>query len=77
MYNLVVGTFKQTWVVVFYEIGIIALGFHLAHGIISAHRSLGIHPKSIMNIIKYIGLCFAIVMAVLYGIIPLIIYFNN
>ena len=77
LYNLVVGTFKQTWVVVFYEIGIIALGFHLAHGIISAHRSLGIHPKSIMNIIKYIGLCFAIVMAVLYGIIPLIIYFNN
>jgi succinate dehydrogenase / fumarate reductase cytochrome b subunit len=77
LYNLVVGTFKQTWVLVFYEIGIIALGFHLAHGIESAHRSLGVHSKSAMKIVKYIALCFGIVMAVLYAIIPLIIYFKN
>ncbi|HIP49074.1 MAG TPA: succinate dehydrogenase cytochrome b subunit [Lutibacter sp.] len=76
LYDLVVRTFKLTWVVVLYEIGIIALGFHLVHGFTSAHRSLGMYPKSWMKILKYIGVCFGIGMAVLYGIIPLIIYFQ-
>jgi succinate dehydrogenase / fumarate reductase cytochrome b subunit len=76
LYELVVGTLKQTWVLVLYEIGIIALGFHLAHGIESAHRSLGAYPKGMMRVIKYIALCFSIVMAVLYAIIPIIIYFK-
>ncbi len=76
LYNLVVATFKQEWVIILYEIGIITLGFHLVHGIESAHRSLGIYPKKVMHIIKYIALCFGIAMAFLYAIIPLIIYFK-
>lgn len=76
LYNLVVTTFKQWWVIVIYEIGIIALGFHLVHGIESAHRSLGVYSNSVMGIVKYIALCFGIVMAVLYAIIPIILYFK-
>ncbi len=76
LYNLVVATFKLEWVVILYEIGIIALGFHLVHGIESAHRSLGLYPKSAIKVVKYIATCFGIVMAVLYAIIPIIIYFK-
>jgi len=76
LYELVFATLKTWWFVLIYEIGIIALGFHLVHGIESAHRSLGIYPKKIMNIIKYIALCFSLVMAILYAIIPIIIYFK-
>ena len=76
LYNLVVATFKLEWVVILYEIGIIALGFHLVHGIESAHRSLGLYPKSAIKVVKYIAICFGIVMAVLYAIIPIIIYFK-
>jgi len=76
LYELVLATLKTWWFVLIYEIGIIALGFHLVHGIESAHRSLGIYPKKIMNIIKYIALCFSLVMAILYAIIPIIIYFK-
>ncbi len=76
LYNLVTATFKQEWVILLYEAGIIALGFHLVHGIESAHKSLGIYPASIMKVIKYIAMCFGIVMAVLYAIIPIIIYFK-
>ncbi len=76
LYQLVVATFKQEWVVILYEIGIIALGFHLVHGIESAHRSLGVYSKNAMHVIKYIALCFALVMTVLYAIIPIIIYFK-
>ncbi|VAW25374.1 Succinate dehydrogenase cytochrome b subunit [hydrothermal vent metagenome] len=76
LYELVLVTFKTWWFVLIYEIGIIALGFHLVHGIESAHRSLGIYPKKIMKIIKYIALCFSLVMAILYAIIPIILYFK-
>ena len=76
LYNLVVATFKEWWVLVVYEIGIIALGFHLVHGIESAHRSLGVYPKNAMKIVKYIAMCFGVFMAVLYAIIPIILYFK-
>jgi len=76
LYNLVLATFKIWWYVVIYEIGIIALGFHLVHGIESAHRSLGIYPKKMMNTIKLIALYFSLVMAILYASIPIILYFK-
>lgn len=76
LYNLVLLTFKQWWYVVIYEIGIIALGFHLLHGIESAHRSLGFYSKKAMQLIKYIAVGFAVTMTVLYAIIPIILYFK-
>jgi succinate dehydrogenase / fumarate reductase cytochrome b subunit len=76
LYALVIATFKIWWYVLLYEIGIIVLGFHLVHGIESAHRSLGVYPKKMMHVIKYIALCFSFVMAILYAIIPIIIYFK-
>lgn len=76
LYNLVVATFKQEWVIILYLIGFISLGFHLVHGIESAHRSLGVHKSSCIKILKNIAMCFGIVMAVLYAIIPIIIYFK-
>lgn len=74
LYELVLTTFDELWMVIVYEIGIIALGFHLLHGIESAHRSLGFYPTKIMGVIKNIALVFALVMAVLYAIIPIILY---
>lgn len=76
LYNLVVATFKVWWYVLIYEIGIIALGFHLVHGIVSAHRSLGIYSNKIINVIKIIALWFSLIMTILYAIIPIIIYFK-
>ncbi len=76
LYELVSETLKIPWIVVAYEIGIIAMGLHLAHGIEAAHRSLGFFPKKVMRAIKYVALCFAIGMTFLYGIIPIIMYFQ-
>lgn len=76
LYQLVTATFKLWWVVLIYEIGIVALLFHLLHGIESAHRSLGVYPKTPLTVIKKIALYFSVIMAILYGIIPIIIYFK-
>lgn len=77
LYHLVIETFKVWWMVVIYEIGIIALGLHIIHGIESAHRSLGFYNKRIMKIVKIVALYFGLVMAILYAIIPIILYFKN
>ncbi len=74
LHKLVMETFKQWWVVLIYEIGIIALGFHLVHGIESAHRSIGFYPNKAIRIIKIVALCFGIGMAILYAIIPIVLY---
>jgi len=77
LYVLVNKTFGVLWIVIVYEIGIIALGFHMLHGIESAHRSLGFYKPRIMKMAKYVALCLSIMMTVLYGIIPLIMYLQQ
>lgn len=77
LYSLVIATFKIGWYVILYEIGIIALGFHLVHGIESAHISLGFHQKKVLKFIKTFALWFSIAITILYAIIPLVIYFKE
>lgn len=76
LHELVTFTFKQWWYILIYEVGIIALGFHLLHGIESAHRSLGAFPPKLMKVIRVVGIVFALAMTVLYAIIPLVVYFK-
>ena len=77
LYDLVVATFKVGWYVILYVVSIIALGFHLIHGIESAHTSLGLHQKRIAKFVKVFALWFSVIMTVLYAIIPIIIYFKD
>lgn len=77
LYDLVVATFKVEWYVILYVISIIALGFHLIHGIESAHTSLGLHQKRVVKFVKVFALWFSVIMTVLYAIIPIIIYFKD
>ena len=77
LYNLVVATFKVGWFVILYVVSIIAMGFHLIHGIESAHTSLGLYQKRLVKIVKVFALWFSIIMTILYAIIPIIIYFKE
>lgn len=72
--ELVFRSFKQLWFVILYEVGIIVLALHLIHGMQSAFRSLGVYQNKTLGIVKIFGLSFAIIMAVLYAIIPIILY---
>jgi len=42
LYEVVVTAFAEPWIVVFYVISMVALGYHLQHGIAASMRSLGI-----------------------------------
>lgn len=77
VYAIVAASFKQGWYVSLYIISFIALGFHLAHGVWSAFRTLGVYNKWYIKLIKYIGITFAILLSLGFAIIPIIVYLKN
>jgi succinate dehydrogenase / fumarate reductase cytochrome b subunit len=60
---------------ILYVIAMITLGFHLFHGFGSAFQSLGANNPKYNNGIKNFGKAFAIIVPLLFAIIPLYIHF--
>ena len=77
LYTLVMVSFEQLWYVILYVIAIIALGYHLLHGVFSAHRTIGLYHPVYNTIIKVLGIIFAVVITIGYIIIPVFIYINH
>ena len=77
LYTLVVVSFEQLWYVILYVVAIIALGYHLLHGVFSAHRTIGLYHPAYNSLIKVLGIIFAVVITIDYIIIPVFIYINH
>lgn len=77
LYDRVVVSFSKLWIVLIYLIGMIALALHLHHGFSSAFQTLGINHKKYTPIIKAIGTGYAIIIPLLFAIIPVFIFFTN
>ena len=60
---------------ILYVIAMITLAFHLSHGFQSAFQSLGLNNPKYTPVIKKFGLAFAIIVPVLFAIIPVYIHF--
>jgi succinate dehydrogenase / fumarate reductase cytochrome b subunit len=74
LYKLVVATFKMEWVVGVYVVSMIAMLYHLLHGVNSAFRSLGVYHKRWMGIIEFSAKAFAIVISLGFAVIPVFVY---
>lgn len=59
-----------------YVLAMLALAFHLWHGFQSAFQSLGINNKFTPSI-KFFGRAFAIIVPLLFAIIPIILHFKK
>ncbi|HHH52730.1 MAG TPA: succinate dehydrogenase cytochrome b subunit [Bacteroidetes bacterium] len=77
IFIIVYQSFKEWWYVLLYVIAFFALGFHLAHGIWSAFRTLGVYNKWYIKLTKYLGIAFAILLSLGFALIPIIIYLKN
>lgn len=73
---LVVEKFKIGWVVIFYLVCMIFLGFHLLHGFQSAFQTLGINHRIYSPIINGLGVIYTIVIVAGFIAIPVYIYFR-
>jgi len=80
LHSLVINFFSQKenssalYAVLFYVLSMVVLAYHLLHGFQSAFQSLGINHPKYTPMIKMIGTGFAILVPLLFAIIPIIIY---
>ena len=76
VYQVTSSLFQNIYYVLFYALLMIPLGFHLHHGLKSAFKTLGFYHKKGLRILSKISLIYALVISILFGIIPFIVYFK-
>ncbi|WP_300675107.1 succinate dehydrogenase cytochrome b subunit [Soonwooa sp.] len=77
LYILVVSVFKEWWYVLIYVISMIALCYHLIHGIYSAIRTLGLYHPKYVKWFKIVGIAYSIIICAGFAMMPIYIYFTN
>ncbi|MDF2850304.1 MAG: succinate dehydrogenase [Sphingobacterium multivorum] len=76
LYVLVIAVFQQWWYVLIYVLSMIALCYHLIHGIHSAIRTLGLfHPKFV-KWFKILGIGYSVIISLGFAMMPIYIFFT-
>ncbi|MDB5205872.1 MAG: succinate dehydrogenase cytochrome b subunit [Flavisolibacter sp.] len=79
MHNLFLrmyDVFQNPVLVIIYIISVIVLGFHLWHGFHSAFRSMGVHNKKYLSLLKGLGYGFTIIVCVMFILMPVSMYLD-
>lgn len=77
LYTVVKTSFSQWWYVALYVISMIGLAYHLLHGFASAFQTLGLHHMKYTPFIQKVGMAFAIIVPLLFALIPIIMFMNS
>lgn len=76
LYGVVKEAFRETWLVILYLIGMIALAYHLVHGFQSAFQTLGLRNPPYAGLIQSIGVwVFGIIIPLLFSAMPVYFFF--
>lgn len=79
LHKITVAFFKDTKTgliaTIFYVLAMFTLAFHLLHGFQSAFQSIGLNNPKYTPTIKKFGAAFAIIVPILFAIIPVYIHF--
>ncbi|MDB5196769.1 MAG: succinate dehydrogenase [Flaviaesturariibacter sp.] len=68
--------FQNLWVVILYLVGVISLAYHLFHGFHSAFRTVGVHNRKYLNMLKGLGYGFTVIVCLLFALMPISMYFQ-
>lgn len=74
LYSVVLYSFSNIWYTLLYVVMMIFLGLHLAHGFRSSFQTLGLKHKKYTPIVEKISIAFAIIVPLLFAIMPVYIY---
>lgn len=74
LFQVMVDVFQNPLVVVLYVVGCISLAYHLLQGFQSAFRTLGLHNKRYIRIIRGIGAAYSIIIPFVFASMPVSIY---
>lgn len=59
-----------------YVVSMLLLAFHLWHGFISSFQTLGVNHPKYNPVIKFVGKAFAIIVPLLFALIPILMYMD-
>lgn len=76
LYQMMLEIFQNPWVVLIYVLGCFSLFWHLLHGFRSAFQSLGLNHIKYNGAILFVGTAFAIVVPIIFALMPVAIYFG-
>lgn len=79
MHNLFLrmyDVFQSPAIVIIYVASVLVLGFHLWHGFHSAFRSMGVHNKKYLNLLKGLGYGFTVLVCVMFALMPISMYLD-
>lgn len=76
LYNLVMLKFQDINYVIIYVISMLAIFLHLLHGFYSSFQTLGMINSKLSQYIQIIGMLYALVIPLLFAIIPIVIYYG-
>jgi len=74
LFGLVVVEFQKGWKVALYVLGVLAVGFHLLHGVYSGLRTLGLSHPGYARWARRLGVVFAGVVTLGFAAMPLYLY---
>lgn len=77
LYEKVRIAFMSPGFVIFYVVSMAVIAFHLWHGFQSAFQSLGLNHQKYTPVIQFLGKAYAILIPLLYAIIPIVFYLKN
>ena len=75
-YLEIIDVFHNPINVLVYLLGVVSLGYHLAHGFQSAFQTLGLNHTKYTPLIKIVGLGFSILITVVFAAMPLSVFFG-
>jgi succinate dehydrogenase / fumarate reductase cytochrome b subunit len=74
LYLRMYEVFQNPILVVIYVLSVLFLGFHLWHGFHSAFRSMGVHNKKYLGLLKGLGYGFTVIVCLLFALMPISMY---
>ena len=76
LYHFMVEVFANPVPVTLYVLGCISLAYHLLHGFQSAFKTIGVHNKRYHVLISSIGYGFAIIIPLVFALMPISFYLH-
>lgn len=77
LYTVVAAAYSQLWYVALYVFMMAVLALHLHHGFQSAFQSLGLNHPRYTPLVKNVGVFIAVVVPVLFALIPVWMFVNR
>lgn len=74
LYLRMYEVFQNPLIVILYIIACASLAFHLMHGFHSAFRTMGVHNKKYLTLLKSLGYGFSILVSVLFALMPIAMF---